>query len=386
VRFISSTYDQENRLIRVTTANGNRSEFSYDGMSRRVETREYQAGSLASTTRYLYDGLLPIAELDTSNAVTRTITRGTDLSGSMQGAGGIGGILATNGNEYSYDGNGNVRDIISASGLNVAHYEYDPFGNKTASSGSYSSQPYQWSSKEFHAPSGMVYYLYRFYSPQLGRWINRDPIGEAGGINLYGFVGNDGVNFLDFLGLKEVVDVTGTKCDEGCLGIVEIRIDSLGQSVAQQIATDPAKMKLLKDVINQQATLLELGHAVSVGHTFIYYKYTKGNEEAWGFYPDGQWFGQAGKINDDLNSPYNKHRTYKLCPKKIDELKTAIDKNKILRPIYDIADLQDTTWAVRKLRGIGINDLPAEYCEPFKLGEIFNKLPIPLNPKYVHKK
>jgi len=159
------------------------------------------------TTRYVYDGVLPLAELNGSNVTTRTITRGTDLSGSMQGAGGIGGILATNGNEYSYDGNGNVRDIISASGLNVAHYEYDPFGNKTASSGSYSSQPYQWSSKEFHAPSGMVYYLYRFYSPQLGRWINRDPIEEAGGINLYGFVGNDGVNHVDILGLVTDVDM-----------------------------------------------------------------------------------------------------------------------------------------------------------------------------------
>jgi len=159
VRFVSSTYDQENRLIRVTTANGNRSEFSYDGMSRRVETREYQANSLMLTTRYVYDG-----------------------------------------NEYSYDGNGNVRDIISASGLNVAHYEYDPFGKETVSSGSYSSQPYQWSSKEFHQPSGMVYYLYRFYAPQLGRWINRDPIEEAGGINLYGFVGNDGISRWDYLG------------------------------------------------------------------------------------------------------------------------------------------------------------------------------------------
>ena len=209
MRFVSSTYDQENRLIRVTTANGNRSEFSYDGMSRRIETRDYQANSLMLTTRYVYDGVLPLAELNGSNVTTRTITRGTDLSGSMQGAGGIGGILATNGNEYSYDGNGNVRDIISASGLNVAHYEYDPFGNKTVSSGSYSSQPYQWSSKEFHQPSGMVYYLYRFYSPQLCRWINRDPIEEAGGINLYGFVGNDGVNSFDALGLLTLQGTLG---------------------------------------------------------------------------------------------------------------------------------------------------------------------------------
>ena len=47
----------------------------------------------------------------------------------------------------------------------------------------------------------MVYYLYRFYSPQLGRWINRDPIEEAGGINLYGFVGNNGVSGIDLFGL-----------------------------------------------------------------------------------------------------------------------------------------------------------------------------------------
>jgi len=64
VRFVSSTYDQENRLIRVITANGNKSEFSYDGMSRRVETREYQANSLMLTTRYVYDGVLPLAELN----------------------------------------------------------------------------------------------------------------------------------------------------------------------------------------------------------------------------------------------------------------------------------------------------------------------------------
>jgi len=52
-----------------------------------------------------------------------------------------------------------------------------------------------------------VYYLYRFYSPQLGRWINRDPIEEAGGINLYGFVGNDPLNKIDPLGLKTKVEV-----------------------------------------------------------------------------------------------------------------------------------------------------------------------------------
>ena len=50
-------------------------------------------------------------------------------------------------------------------------------------------------------PRVVSYYGYRYYTPQTGRWINRDPIEEEGGLNLYGFVGNDGVNFVDIFGL-----------------------------------------------------------------------------------------------------------------------------------------------------------------------------------------
>lgn len=46
----------------------------------------------------------------------------------------------------------------------------------------------------------MADYLYRYYDPVTGRWPSRNPIGEDGGINLYGFVGNDGVNRWDYLG------------------------------------------------------------------------------------------------------------------------------------------------------------------------------------------
>jgi hypothetical protein len=49
-----------------------------------------------------------------------------------------------------------------------------------------------------------VYYNYRYYSPELGRWINRDPIEESGGLNVYGFVGNDGINRWDYLGMVPV--------------------------------------------------------------------------------------------------------------------------------------------------------------------------------------
>ena len=47
---------------------------------------------------------------------------------------------------------------------------------------------------------GVPYYGYRWYDPVTGRWPSRDPIEESGGINLYGFVGNDGVGYIDVLG------------------------------------------------------------------------------------------------------------------------------------------------------------------------------------------
>jgi RHS repeat-associated protein len=163
-----------------------------------------------------------INERDGNNTPTVSYTRlphhseatagGNDLSGSMEGAGGIGGLLArssgySGGNWTSHayyfaDGNGNVTYMLNSSQAMVASYRYDPFGNTISSSGTLASaNVYRFSSKEIHANSGMYYYGKRFYDPNLQRWINRDPIEERGGINLYGFAGNDPENLVDADGL-----------------------------------------------------------------------------------------------------------------------------------------------------------------------------------------
>jgi RHS repeat-associated protein len=195
-------YDQENRLTAVAEAS-----FTYDGMSRRV---------ISGATKFLYDGAVPIAELDAANNYTRTVTRGLDLANTFQKTGGVGGVLATVSASvtgyYFYDGNGNVINVADNSHSVIAHYAYDPFGNKVAENGSYAAQPYQWSTKEFDSTSGLVYYLYRFYNPQIGRWTNRDPIEERGGMNLYALVRNRGVNRWDVLGLAE--DDKKIKCSK----------------------------------------------------------------------------------------------------------------------------------------------------------------------------
>jgi len=77
-----------------------------------------------------------------------------------------------------------------------------PHGKKLAESGAWVNQPYQWSSKEFHQGSRLVYYLYRWYASELGRFANRDPIEENGGISLYSTVGNNPIIYIDLFGLE----------------------------------------------------------------------------------------------------------------------------------------------------------------------------------------
>ncbi|MEI7728029.1 MAG: RHS repeat-associated core domain-containing protein [Verrucomicrobiota bacterium] len=217
-------YDDDNQLIRITATNQWKSEFVYDGLMRRRIVRDFSylpASSswlLTNEVRYVYDGSLVVQERDSNNIPCVTYSRGLDLSGGFQSAGGIGGLLARTDNAlmrrvgssalqasafYHADGNGNITMMVDAIQNIVARYQYDPYGNPLGISGSLAdANTYRFSSKEFHVPSGLPYYGRRYYNPGLQRWINADPIGEYGGLNLYGFVGNDPQNWLDSFGLE----------------------------------------------------------------------------------------------------------------------------------------------------------------------------------------
>jgi RHS repeat-associated protein len=202
--------------------------------------------ALDSITEYIYDGNRVIQERNSSNIPQVTYTRGTDLSGTMEGAGGIGGLLArssgyssgnwTSHNYYHADGNGNVTYLVNSSQTLAASYRYDPFGNLISSSGSLASaNVYRFSSKEFMVNSGMYYYLYRFYDPNLQRWINKDPIDEAerlaDGPNLYRFTGNDP---------ETMVDPTGKQASLAHPGGMAIVLDAEALSPAELAAARAA--------------------------------------------------------------------------------------------------------------------------------------------------
>jgi len=99
------------------------------------------------------------------------------------------------------DANKNITEYFDTNGNVVAHYEYSPFGKITKKSGTMQDDfDYRFSSEVFDTETGLVYYNYRYYSPELGRWLSRDPIGERGGWSLYLFVFNDSINLFDLLG------------------------------------------------------------------------------------------------------------------------------------------------------------------------------------------
>ncbi len=228
------TWDAENRLTKIepisaaiaVVPNDKRQkiEFAYDYLGRRVrKTVSNWSGSAyvaAVDRRYLYDGWNLIAEHDLLTSGSPAVNRyvwGLDLSGTMADGGGVRGLLAvldvTSGMVHlpAYDGNGNVYALMNgATGALTACYEYSPFGETVRAVGSFASgNPFRFSTRYTDEETGYLYYGRRYYNPQLGRWMGRDPIEEKGGLHLYGFCGNNPINRYDVLGNQYDVTDSG---------------------------------------------------------------------------------------------------------------------------------------------------------------------------------
>ena len=173
----------------------------YDALGRRVIKRTPDA-----THTFVYDGwLLVVERVERSNGILEQIDYwwGKDLSGTLDGAGGIGGLLFLRKNGCDvyvplYDGHGNVVQYVNRQGSIVASYAYDAFGNTIQKSGAKADElKMRFSTKYFDDEAGLYYFDRRFYSPRIARWLTRDPIEEDGGLNLYAYCGNDAVGWID---------------------------------------------------------------------------------------------------------------------------------------------------------------------------------------------
>ena len=203
-------WNANNRLVGWKSHDGQSQAWkSYDGLGRLI-SETMQVGEEVSKSDFVYDGWNQIQETtDQGNGQVRSenFIWGEDLSGTLQGAGGVGGLLARQSSEdgtsfYQMDGNGNVLGLADIQGNPQAKYRYDAFGNKVwEGSQLVLANQFSFSTKRENSESGLLYYGYRHYDPVTGRWPSRDPIEEEGGSNLKLFAVNNSVNNLDYLGM-----------------------------------------------------------------------------------------------------------------------------------------------------------------------------------------
>ena len=196
-------YNAANRAVSFTSRDGSTVvECGYDYQGRRYMKKVTQNGTVASHERYLYRGYLQIAALDMLD--NRNVLR-TLLWDPLEPVATRPLALVQENALYCYgmDFNKNVTEVFAGEGAVAATYDYSPYG-QVVSTGDL-VQPVQWSSEMNDVELSLVYYNYRYYNPAAGRWINRDPITEEGGWNLYEFVGNSINIEIDLLGFKTIL-------------------------------------------------------------------------------------------------------------------------------------------------------------------------------------
>jgi RHS repeat-associated protein len=188
------TWDMANRLVKIgyiALGGSASSTITYDGLGRRIRIVETGSNGIATgTNNLIWDGMAIREDRNSANTVTKLyFDNGAQISGTDY--------------YYTRDHLGSIREITGTNGVVLDRYAYDPYGQQTQLTGTMVSD-FGYTGQYYHQPSGLSLAPYREYSVSLGRWISRDPLGERGGINLYGYVGNDPMGRIDPLGLWQV--------------------------------------------------------------------------------------------------------------------------------------------------------------------------------------
>ena len=202
------------QLVRVEDGAGALLEsYAYDALGRRVSTTD----ACGSTTFHVYDGMHCIADVSESGVPVVSYVWGPGVDNLLavvrHGSGGAAERVL-----YAVtDHQGTVHALVDSSGAAVERYRYDAWGNVTrreplSSAPSAPFNRFLFHGREYSYATGFYNFRARWYDPAAGRWLSKDPIGLAGGLNLYEFCGNDPANFIDCSGCKKsVYDVNKQK-------------------------------------------------------------------------------------------------------------------------------------------------------------------------------
>jgi RHS repeat-associated protein len=181
-------WDAADRLVAIN-GGPNRSEFTYDGMGRRVRIVEKVNGVAQTTNLFLWCSTELCEQRDSTGSTVsrRFFGQGEQIAGTNY--------------YFTRDHLGSVREMTDGTGAIRARYEYDPYGRRTKVSGDLDADC-AFTGHYYHPVSGIYLTLYRAYDPDSARWLSRDPAGEQAGINLFAYVANDPIQTADIYGLK----------------------------------------------------------------------------------------------------------------------------------------------------------------------------------------
>lgn len=180
-------WDAANRCVAINFAT-HRTEMNYDWRSRETKRIEKENGTAVGTKQFIWNNWERSEERDANNQVTkRFYAQGEQIGGSAY--------------FYSRDHLGSIRELTDGAGVVHARYDYDPYGVRVKLSGDLEADfgfTGHYVSSQY---ADLAFAPLRVYSANLDRWISRDPIGEKGGANLYGYVANTPMTLTDPLGL-----------------------------------------------------------------------------------------------------------------------------------------------------------------------------------------
>jgi len=156
-------------------------------------------GGGAATTRFLYDGAALVAEFNTDNTLLRRYVHGPGIDEPIVWYERNGGGTYDR-NWLVADERGSIIARANDAGAVTEVYSYDEYGNPNSWSGS----RFRYTGQVMLSEAQLYHYKARAYDPRLGRFLQTDPIGFAGGMNLYAHVGNNPANAIDPWGLQEI--------------------------------------------------------------------------------------------------------------------------------------------------------------------------------------
>ena len=209
-------WDAVNRLVAVNNGT-KRSEFTYDGLDRRVRILEKESGATVRDANLFWGGTEIIEERLATGEVNRFFDDGETHNGVAR--------------YLTRDHLGSVREVTDSSGAVLTRNDYDPYGRVTRIAGTADSR-FGYTGHMNHVTSGLTLALYRAYDPALGRWLSEDPVGLAGGVNVHGYVRGNSINLLDPLGLWDFKPGTPRNTLQPAMTRIEGRVDRAFREVA----------------------------------------------------------------------------------------------------------------------------------------------------------